>query len=51
MKKIDELELDKIDGGSASVGVVGTILLAFTTISVIAAGIFKGYTNPEGCNE
>ena len=51
MKKLNEKELENIYGGSASIGVVGTIFLAFTTISVIVSGIFKGYTTPGACND
>lgn len=51
MRKLNDNELEKIDGGAVSVGVVGAIILAVTSISVIASGIFKGYTNPGGCND
>ncbi len=51
MKKIEAQELEKINGGSASVGMVGAIILAVTSVSIIISGIFKGYTNPRGCNE
>lgn len=51
MKKIETQELESINGGSASIGVVGIVTIAITAITVFASGIFKGYTTPEGCNE
>jgi len=51
MKKVDEKELERINGGSATVGMVGAIIMAVTSVSIIISGIFKGYTNPRGCNE
>jgi hypothetical protein len=47
MKKINEEDLKKINGGTAGIGTVlaiaGTILFFF--------GIFEGYTNPGKCNK
>lgn len=51
MEKVDIKNLDKITGGSASVGMVSVVFLAITTVSVLLSGIFSGYTNPRSCNE
>ncbi len=46
MKKLNQEELEKINGGSASI-----IILGILAVGTIIAGIIDGITRPLGCHE
>ena len=48
MKKLNDLELEKIKGGEAISAV--WIGLAVAAIVVFISGVIEGITNPEKCN-
>lgn len=48
MQKLNQEQLKKIEGGSATAGFIVAGLL---TISVIVAGIFDGLVRPLSCHE
>ena len=45
MKKVDDLELEKIQGGGFSWGIAAGIVAAITFI----VGVIDGFTNPVKC--
>lgn len=46
MNKVEEKDLEKIDGGGLSWGIVAGIVAGVTFI----IGLIEGYTNPSACN-
>ena len=49
MKKLNDNELIKIEGGGAITTGIG-ISLIVSSVIVFLSGIVRGYTNPEACN-
>jgi len=46
MKKVNDEELKKVEGGGFSWGIAAGIIAAVTFI----IGVIEGYTNPSKCN-